>query len=317
MKAASFVAGDWGTSQLRLSLCAADGTVLATKDGPGVAKLGGQVAEAFSQTVNAWDVEHGVLPAVLCGMAGSTLGWREVPYLACPIHPERITDRALCFDAEGRSVMIAPGLSCRNRLMGPDVMRGEETQILGALRSDPTLGLGRHFLCVPGTHAKWVVLKDGVIEDFLTSLAGELFDVLGRHSVLVGSNVSADTITKSTFERALEQTRMHPDAELIHLLFQTRSRQLAGEFKPRDAAGFLSGLVIGQDVAGAMRLFREEVKDARRVTIIGAPRISELYALAMGARGITTQTIDGTAASLAGLAALHAGLSQRGLAHAS
>jgi 2-dehydro-3-deoxygalactonokinase len=317
MSAARFVAGDWGTSQLRLSLCADDDTMLDSKDGPGVAKLGGKVAEAYLETVSDWDAKHGPLPTVLCGMAGSTLGWREVPYLACPIHPERIIDGALRFEAEGRSVAIAPGLSCRNRLLGPDVMRGEETQILGALRRDPGLAQGCHFFCMPGTHAKWVVLQDGVIESFLTSLAGELFDVLSRHSVLVGPDASTGTIAQSAFARALEQTRLHPDAELIHLLFQTRSRQLAGEFKSRDAAGFLSGLVIGQDVAGAVRLFREDLKNANRVTIIGAPQISELYAHALDARGIATQRIDGAEASLAGLTALHAALFRGGAAYAS
>jgi 2-dehydro-3-deoxygalactonokinase len=312
-----FVAGDWGTSQLRLNLCADDGAAIDSKDGPGVAKLGGRVAEAFSKAVSDWDAQYGALPTVLCGMAGSTLGWREVPYLTCPIHPERIVDGVLRFEAEGRPLAIAPGLSCRNRLLGPDVMRGEETQILGALRRDPGLAEGRHFLCMPGTHAKWVVLRDGVIESFLTSLAGELFDVLGRNSVLVGPDAFTGTIAQGTFARALEQSRLHPDAELIHLLFQTRSRQLAGEFNPRDAAGFLSGLVIGQDVAGAVRLFREDLTDAMHVTIIGAPQISELYALALEARGIASQRIDGALASLAGLEALQAALFRDGLAHAS
>ena len=155
------------------------------------------------------------------------------------------------------------------------------------------------------------------IENFLTSLTGELFDVLSRHSVLVGPDASTGTIAQNAFARALEQTRLHPDAELIHLLFQTRSRQLAGELKSRDAAGFLSGLVIGQDVAGAVRLFREDLKDAKQVAIIGAPQISDLYARALEARGIATQWIDGAQASLAGLTALHAALFRGGLAYAS
>lgn len=311
-----FIAGDWGTSHLRLTLCDETGKPLETNTGPGVAALDRKLAAAFLERVAAWDQKYGALPAVLCGMAGSTLGWREAPYLACPLRPEMIVDSALCFDDAGRRIVIAPGLSCRNRLMSPDMIRGEETQILGAVRLDPQLGQGLHIFCLPGTHTKWVILRDGVIAHFLTGMTGELFDILSRHSVLVGKSDADAALSRAAFDRALEQTTLHPDAELIHLLFQVRSRQLSGELKPRDAAGFLSGLVIGQDVAGAMRLYRNELADAHGVTIIGSTDLSDLYAAALARRDIRVTRLDGNKASLAGLAALHTAHLQ-GLAHAS
>jgi 2-dehydro-3-deoxygalactonokinase len=311
-----FIAGDWGTSHLRLTLCDEAGTPLETNSGPGVAALDRKLAAAFLERVAAWDQKCGVLPAVLCGMAGSTLGWREAPYLACPIRPEMIVDSALRFDDAGRRIVIAPGLSCRNRLMSPDVIRGEETQILGALRLDPQLREDIHILCLPGTHTKWVILRDGVIEHFLTGMTGELFDILSRHSVLVGKPNAPAMLSRPAFDRALEQTALHPDAELIHLLFQVRSRQVAGELKPRDATAFLSGLVIGQDVAGAVRLYRNELAGARGVVIIGSTDLSDLYAAALARRDIRVARLDGNAASLAGLAELHTAHLQ-GLAHAS
>jgi 2-dehydro-3-deoxygalactonokinase len=312
-----FVAGDWGTSHLRLSLIDDAGRVLETKRGPGVATLARTPADIFADLASGWDTRFGALPAVLCGMAGSTLGWREVPYLSCPIHPRRIADGVLRFEAQGRRVAIAPGLSCRNRLLGPDVMRGEETQILGALLSDPALAHGRHILCMPGTHTKWVLLHDGVIEHFLTGVSGELFEVLSGHSVLVGAQNRSEAIAEKPFALALEQTRLHPDAELIHLLFATRSRQLAGEIKPRDAQSYLSGLIIGQDVAGALRLYRDELERVERITVIGAMELAALYVMALDTRGRTTKSLDGATASLAGLKALHEALSGTGLAHAS
>jgi 2-dehydro-3-deoxygalactonokinase len=312
---AAFVAGDWGTSHLRLSLCDEVGRVLQTKTGPGAAA--GNAEETFFSLVRDWDAVHGPLPVVLCGMAGSTIGWRNVPYLACPTRPDTIASSALRFEARGRTIAIAPGVSCRNRLSAPDVMRGEETQILGALRSEPELGAGVHLLCLPGTHAKWAVMKDGVIEHFLTGVTGELFDVLHRHSVLVRASEIGEAVGGPAFVDALEQTKLYPDAGLIHLLFGTRSRQLVGELRNTDARSYLSGLVIGQDVGGAIRLFRREIAASRHVVLIGTPQLSELYAAALEMHGIGLTKVDGAAASVAGLAALHTALFGKGLGHAA
>jgi 2-dehydro-3-deoxygalactonokinase len=317
MSLPAFVAGDWGTSHLRLSLCDETGSELAGKRGPGVSALAGNVAEKFFSLVEEWDRDYGALPVVLCGMAGSTIGWRNVSYMPCPADPHAIASMALRFEERDRSIAIAPGVSCRNRLVSPDVMRGEETQILGALRSRPELNVGIRLLCMPGTHTKWVILNDGIIEHFLTGVTGELFDILCRHSVLVRAQDTGDAVGSRAFVDALEQTKLHPDAELIHLLFGARSRQLMGELKNKDAAAYLSGLVIGQDVAGAARLFRNELSISRHVVVIGAPELSELYSMALTSRGLGVTKIDGAGASLAGLTALHASLSGKGLGHAA
>ncbi|MGD0191780.1 MAG: 2-dehydro-3-deoxygalactonokinase [Rhizomicrobium sp.] len=312
-----FIAGDWGTSTLRLSLCDAAGSICDTKSGPGVAASAGTPAEIFSALVAEWDRSHGRLPALLCGMAGSTLGWREAPYLSCPVHPRDIAHGVVRFDEAGRSIVVAPGLSCRNRLLSPDVMRGEETQILGALRCDPELSKGDHVLCLPGTHTKWVMLRGGMIEDFLTGLTGELFDILRRHSILVGVSPQNRGKTSKAFAQALEKTAIHPDADLIHLLFATRSLQLTGTLSPHDAEDYLSGLIIGQDVAGILRLFDTELSATPCVTVIGAPELADVYRLALELRGLSVVYLPGAQASLAGLAALHEILTSRGMAHAS
>ncbi len=307
MTSAAFIAGDWGTSHLRLSLCDGHGNVIESKKGLGVGAVKADVAGAFFSQIEPWD-HHGKLPAVLCGMVGSTIGWREVRYLPCPIKPAAIAAGAMRFEANGRSIAIAPGLSCRNRLQAPDVMRGEETQILGALRLEPHLAEGRRVLCMPGTHTKWVLLKDGVIEHFLTAISGELYDILFHHSVLVNSKDSVDGIGGPAFKRALEKTRLYPDGELIHLLFEVRSGQLAGELKQRDAADYLSGLIIGQDVSGAKRFFRTDLAESEGVVVISTPRLGELYQEAIRTRELNVRAIDGDAASLAGLHALHGAL---------
>ncbi|MEI9994354.1 MAG: 2-dehydro-3-deoxygalactonokinase [Rhizomicrobium sp.] len=301
----AFIAGDWGTTHLRLFLCDASAGVIAAKTGAGVAQA--KAEDVFRALAAEWDAAHGKLPAVLCGMVGSTIGWRQVPYLACPAHPQAIAESALRFEDGGRAIVIAPGLSCRNRLLAPDMMRGEETQILGALALEPKLREGRRFLCMPGTHTKWVSLKDGAVEHFLTALTGELFDILRQHSVLVRSDGPADVSDGKIFASALDQTKMYPDAELIHLLFETRSRQLDGSLKQKDAAAYLSGLIIGQDVSGAKRFFRSDLAAAGHVTVIGAPKLCDFYVHALRTRDLAAGRIDGDAASLAGLAALYRG----------
>ena len=207
MPAPAFVAGDWGTTHLRLFLCGEDGKVLDARNGPGVSSVRDDVGAAFFRQVEDWDGRHGKLPVVLCGMVGSSIGWREVAYLSCPARPAAIAKNALCFSMNGRQIALAPGLTCRNRVLAPDMMRGEETQILGALRCEPKLMEGRQFLCMPGTHTKWVSLKDGVIEHFLTALTGELFDILHNHSVLVNADGTPEVVGGSEFARALHALR--------------------------------------------------------------------------------------------------------------
>src|SRR5882757_3216515 len=190
MSEAAFIAGDWGTSRLRLYLCDAAGHVLARGEGEGASVP--DCAGRFAAAVAGWDKAHDVLPAVLGGMVGSTIGWKEVPYLKCPARPGAIAGAALRFEADGRAIAILPGLSCIGKTGAPDVMRGEETQILGALRLRPELSKGRHIFCLPGTHTKWVMVTDGAVTLFQTALSGELFELLRRHSVLVRDGGEVD-----------------------------------------------------------------------------------------------------------------------------
>jgi 2-dehydro-3-deoxygalactonokinase len=304
MAAPAFIAGDWGTTHLRLTLCDATGAPLDSVIGPGISQIQNEAAAAFAELIAPWCKQWRNLPSVLCGMVGSTIGWANVPYVSCPTAPERIAD-SMAEVAEG-TVFIAPGLSCRNRHGAPDVMRGEETQILGALRLDASLQHGRHLLCLPGTHTKWTVLENGSVSEFLTSVTGELFAVVNQHSVLIRAGDSVDPTADATFQRALEQVKRFPDAALSHLLFECRSRQVMGELTRSAAPHFLSGLLIGQDVAAAKALFIDVLRSSATVAIIGTPQLTRLHAQALAAFDVPAREIDGAQASLAGLATLHA-----------
>ena len=245
MTRAAFIAGDWGTSRARLYLCDGAAKVLARAEADGASAP--DCAGRFAAAVAPWDAAHGKLPAMLGGMVGSTIGWKEVPYLACPARAETLAGAALRFEANGRAIAIAPGLTCTAPSGAPDVMRGEEMQILGALKLQPGLATGRHIFCMPGTHAKWVVVEDGAVIRFQTALSGELFDLLSRHSVLARDSGAVDSQSTAF---ALGLTAMaQRGADLLHMLFSTRSRVVTGAMAKADAASYLSGLIVGADVA--------------------------------------------------------------------
>lgn len=298
MSRAAFIAGDWGTSRLRLYLCDEKGQVLERAEGEGAAVH--DCAGRFAAAIAPWDQSHGALPAILGGMVGSTIGWREVPYLKCPAKPSAIAAAALRFEAEGRPIAILPGLSCTGKAGAPDVMRGEETQILGALRLYPELAAGRHVLCLPGTHAKWVAVQDGAVIQFQTALSGELFELLRRHSVLARDGGEVDV--NDAFLRGLEFARKNDKADLLYLIFSTRALVVTGQMPKSDAASYLSGLIVGKDVATAARLFDL----GAQVPMICAPALATLYARALAAYDVKSLIIDGDQAALSGLILAHA-----------
>lgn len=299
MSGAAFIAGDWGTSRLRLYLCDVAGHVLARGEGEGASVP--DCAGRFTAAMAPWDKAHGALPAVLGGMVGSTIGWREVPYLKCPARPGAIAGAALRFESDGRAIAILPGLSCVGKTGAPDVMRGEETQILGAARLRPQLAKGRHVFCMPGTHVKWVVVEDGAVIQFQTALTGELFELVRRHSVLARDGGEVDAASPA-FARGLDFARANADADLLHLLFSTRSRVVTGEMPKAEAASYLSGLMLGKDVGTARTLL--DLKGP--VQLICTPSLAALYAKVLGAYDLTSAVIDGDEAALAGLVHAHA-----------
>ena len=301
--AAACIAGDWGTSHLRLRLCAANGAELDAREGPGAAAARGRFDQVFDELTAGWRARHGELPALLCGMVGSAFGWAEAPYLPCP---EELDSVAGALVSPRPGVHIVPGMKCTNPLGAPDVMRGEETQLLGALALAPALEHGRHLVCLPGTHTKWAALHDGTLLEFLTVPTGEVFKLLCDHSVLVRDRDTPIEPHAQEFERGLAEVAKHPEVPVMHRLFQSRSLRLDGQLSPQGAASWTSGLLIGTDVAGALPLFGAPTADAAAggvpVTIVATPALSALYITALARFGCRSEVVDGAAAAFAGLA---------------
>jgi 2-dehydro-3-deoxygalactonokinase len=299
--AARFIAGDWGSTSLRLSLCAAGGRILARASGRGIGVVAGQFESEIERLLALWSSTPQDLPLLLCGAVGSNIGWREAPYVVCPANADDIATRVMRFQFGQRPVRIMPGLSCRNGLDAPDFMRGEETQIIGALHLRPELATGRHLLGLPGTHSKWAVVDQGLVTAFSTALAGELYAALADHSVLlhgVGRSVPTDI---PSFRQGLDRVGRHGAEHLLQLLFETRARQLQGGLAGAQAASFLSGLIIGADIAIASRRLQADAGIARTITLIGTPDLAALYAQGFAMRDISITTMDGGEAALAGL----------------
>lgn len=292
------ILGDWGTSHLRLYLLQGK-SVLDRRDGPGVSALIRSPEQTFLDLVGDWR-EARPSGAILCGMVGSRIGWVETPYAPCPATADDLRARVLTIEADGLPVSIIPGLSCVNPLGAPDVMRGEETQILGALAIDPALRRGRRLLVLPGTHSKWTLVEDGAITGFLTAPVGETFALLRQHSTLAAGVDAGVEASEDGFALGLARIAEHGPALLPHLLFETRSRRLLENLPAADAMGFLSGLLIGADAAAARQWFG----DLGEVTLVGAPALNALYDQAIASQGGHTSAIDGDAAVLAGLTTL-------------
>lgn len=280
-----YLAVDWGTTNRRAWLIGSGGRVLAQEaDGLGVLQV---APGAFEGEVAGLRARLGDAPMLLAGMAGSNRGWREAPYVAVPAGLADLADAILWVDSR---TAIVPGLMVE-RADGPDVMRGEEVQILGAVAAG-TIGRDDH-VCHPGTHAKWGRLEAGKIASFRTMMTGELFALLQQHSILAPE--LQGPANGDAFARGVADALS--GADLLATLFSVRARAALG--KAQHEAGYVSGLLIGCDVRAALR----ETGNAP-LALIGRPDLCALYGQALAAAGQSAPQIDGEAAFLAGIHAL-------------
>jgi len=294
---------------MRAMLFAGDGAGVADLvTGSGISQLQEPVPDVLFAAIHDWVAEHGKLDLLLAGMVGSNIGWRAAPYVPCPAELGELANRLVTFEECGHSVAIVPGLSCTNILGQPDMMRGEELQILGWLRSKRPTSKDAYLLCLPGTHTKWVRVADGAIETFTTSLTGEVYALLKQQSVLLPRDGSPETaeFDADSFRQGL-RVATGDGASLLHSLFSTRGRQLAGGSDNVEPSSYLSGLLIGSDVAAANR---SSLGSAGPVELIGDPALCEKFELALLESGREANVMDGTKAVSAGFQALATGVSK-------
>lgn len=274
---------DWGTTNLRVWLLDRTGAVLGERaSGEGMRAC---MPDRFETVMESHLAALGAapdLPVVVAGMAGARGGWREVPYLTAPVGLDALHAGAVAVPHATRDVRILPGV-CQRLPGREDVMRGEETQLAGAVAQ----GLGDGLVCLPGTHSKWAVIEAGHLVSFTTFMTGELFAVIGGHSILKDTlGEGAVDPAGPTFRGGVEDM-LAEGAALTGRLFSLRAASLLGAAP--DPRARLSGLLIGAEIAAA----RAAHGTASEVGLVAAGLQADLYATALRLAGFRPRILDG------------------------
>lgn len=286
----AFAAVDWGTTSFRLWLLDRAGGICGQSAGPdGMTPSAGRFPAVLARHLAAAGAAPG-LPVLICGMAGARQGWVEAPYLPLPAQLDRLHEAAIRVPSDD-DIRILPGL-CQPDPEAPNVMRGEETQLLGLPSED-----GPRLVCLPGTHSKWVWMEGATVTRFTTVMTGELFAALSQHTVLRHSVPDAPPTPPDhpAFLAALDLVLADPAAVLTRL-FELRAGQLLDLAAPQDGGAHLSGLLIGAEIGTlAPRI------DAP-LLLAGTGPLLALYAAGLTRAGIPFTMADAAEASRRGLA---------------
>jgi 2-dehydro-3-deoxygalactonokinase len=276
------IAVDWGTSSLRAYRLSSEGAVLEQRNtDAGVLASQGHFEAVLAKIVHGWPEAT----VWMAGMIGSRSGWQEVPYVACPAGFAAVAAgmRQVAAPAlPGRRVFIVPGVSDAVASQHPEVMRGEETQVLGL--ADQLGTEGRHVICLPGTHSKWVTWSDGGIVSLRTAMTGELYALLRRHSLLAAlmPAVGEDVDDADAFARGVTDSQR--GGVLGNHLFAVRTHGLFGTLAPAVAPSYLSGLLIGHELQGLLPAHRPSVH------LIGDAALVQRYRRALALLDVAAAT---------------------------
>ena len=270
---------DWGTSSLRAFLIGTQGEVLdSVTTGEGIMQIPDRNFDAvFDGLVGSFPSNAG-LPIVVSGMITSRNGWVETPYVTMPTGPEHSAQSLVRHQSQSGALIHFVTGATTEHISGPDVMRGEETQIIGSA----ALGLSDGVFVMPGTHSKWVHVALGKIQDFATYMTGEVFASLKDHTIL-GTLMEMSDFDLSAFQKGVSAAQDRR-ANLLHDLFHVRTLPLMGKLKETETADFLSGLLIGTEIVAALKK-----NEAKRVTIVGRNDLADRYEIALQSVGISCQ----------------------------
>ncbi|WP_322893939.1 MULTISPECIES: 2-dehydro-3-deoxygalactonokinase [unclassified Yoonia] len=288
----TWIAVDWGTSNVRAWAMSATGTVLAQAGSD--KGMGGLDRAGFEPALLALigDWLDGPTPVIACGMVGSRQGWVEAPYAATPCPPQSPGFARPETQDQRLDVHVIPGVK---QMQPADVMRGEETQIAGFLAQNKGWD---GVICLPGTHTKWVHVSADEIVSFQTFMTGELFAALASHSVLRHS-IAAEGWDDAAFDQGLSDTYSRPE-KIAGRLFSLRAEGLLHDLPCHAARARLSGLLIGAELAAAKPYWL-----GQQIAVIGAGGLASLYVKALAQQAVPATQVNAEKATLAGLTAAY------------
>lgn len=291
MSAAALIAIDWGTTSARAYRLDARGTVMESRSEPlGVSQVrDGRFADAFARLIGDWSDERA--PRLACGMIGSRQGWVEAPYVECPAPLSDLI--AGIVHTPENSLAIVPGARTRDANGIPDVMRGEETQIVGAVAEREP----RVLVALPGTHSKWAFVEAGRIVDFMTFMTGEMWGLLLTHSILgrLATPPPVGGAIGPGFAKGV--ARGLGAGNLLHDAFGARTLVLTGEMAGEEVADWLSGVMIGREVRNARTWAHRYGYDGARVRLIGEDALVARYEQALSSADVAVERAHAHAAA--------------------
>ncbi len=292
-----FIVADWGTTRFRGYLVENESILDRVASDEGVSALRtGQHQAVFLRQCGRWLAAEPQAPVLLVGMVGSREGWVMAPYASCPADAADIARAMIPVElGDGRQAHIVPGLFCEPAPGAADVMRGEETLVLGS-------GVENGLVCLPGTHPKWILMRGGRIERFATYMTGEMYALLREHSMIgrpatepgdpAGFEMGLDAAMRNGGETGAERVG------LLHLLFGARAAVVSGRMSPGLLGPYLSGLLTGDEINGALSQFSRPAS----VTIVAESPRADLYVTALNRRSIATSVKSPQDALISGLA---------------
>ena len=283
----SIILVDWGTSNLRLWAVSDDGTILSEhRSDKGMSKL---TPDAFAPVLNTLITETGAAkttPVLMCGMVGAAQGWQEAPYLSTPTKLDSLSESAIPVLGQSRDIRIIPGIAQKTDF-APDVMRGEETLLLGLNQPDGQI-------VMPGTHSKWVQMQDGTLAQFQTIMTGELFQLIETQSILSKTLANADW-DDADFITAAQHAYQNPGNILTNLFSLRAAPLLFGEAALKGGKAKLSGWLIGAEIASCYK------PENGAITLLSDGNLATLYAAAFTALDIPFTRTDASQAAQRGL----------------
>jgi 2-dehydro-3-deoxygalactonokinase len=294
MKEPLLISVDWGTSNFRAFLLGNKGEVLTKRSlNEGIMKVSDRdFPTTFNRLLCDWLNTNPNIPVLMSGMIGSEQGWSLAPHvklpaglgdLAAALHPVK--------DLNKRTIYIVPGLTTPGNSGVNDIIRGEETQIIGGLNEKIATEC---VLCLPGTHSKWVTLTNGIVTDFRTSLTGEVLDVLTTYSI-IGRLIKGKRVgIGEAFILGLN--RSGDAGGLLHHLFGVRSQGFTKAIKKQRLKSYLAGILIGHEIRGMKEIYSQ----LESTTIIAGKEISVVYKKAFDFFSIESHVIDGQMAAIQG-----------------